>query len=97
MDSIKIIMAILEIIMANTATLSIKTDPETKAIIQRAAEEIGLSVNAFVLMVAKNAAESDEIVIHNSSRWERESIEEWEASGKQTISSEEFKKEFGLD
>ncbi|MDR1014279.1 MAG: DUF1778 domain-containing protein [Coriobacteriales bacterium] len=83
--------------MASTATLSIKTDPETKAIIQQAAENVGLSVNAFVLMVAKNAAESDEIVIRNSSRWERESIKEWEASDRRTVSSEEFKKEFGLD
>jgi uncharacterized protein (DUF1778 family) len=52
--------------MANTTTLSIKTDPETKAIIQRAAERIGLSTNSFVLMVAKNAAEADEIVIKNT-------------------------------
>ncbi|MDR1421860.1 MAG: DUF1778 domain-containing protein [Coriobacteriales bacterium] len=52
--------------MANSITLSIKTDPETKAIIQRAAERIGLSTNSFVLMVAKNAAESDEIVIRNT-------------------------------
>ena len=82
--------------MANTTTLSIKTDPETKAIIQQAAERIGLSVNSFVLMVAKNAAEADEIVIQNLSKWERDTIAEWEKSDKKTISSEEFKKMFEL-
>ena len=51
--------------MANTTTLSIKTDAETKALIQQAAERIGLSVNSFVIMVAKNAAEADEIIIRN--------------------------------
>jgi uncharacterized protein (DUF1778 family) len=51
--------------MATTTTLSIKTDPETKEAIRRAADRIGLSVNSFVLMVAKNAAEADEIVIRN--------------------------------
>ena len=83
--------------MGNSATLSIKTDPETKALIQQAADNIGLSLNAFVLMVAKNAAESSEIVIKNSTRWEREAIAEWEASDKKTISSSEFKKEFDLE
>lgn len=61
--------------MANTVTLSIKTDPETKALIQQAAERIGLSVNSFVLMVAKNAAESDEIVIKNPAATERRTQE----------------------
>jgi uncharacterized protein (DUF1778 family) len=97
MGSIGTITVILETIMASIATLSIKTDPEAKATIQQAAENAGLSVNAFVLMAAKNAAESDEIVIRNSSHWERESIKEWEASDKRTVSSEELKKEFGLD
>lgn len=83
--------------MGNSATLSIKTDAETKALIQQAADNIGLSLNAFVLMVAKNAAESSEIIIHNETRWERESIREWEASDKKTISSDEFKNEFDLD
>jgi uncharacterized protein (DUF1778 family) len=54
-----------ETIMANTTTLSIKTDHETKETIRRAAERLGLSVNSFVLMVAKNAAEADEIVLRN--------------------------------
>jgi antitoxin component of RelBE/YafQ-DinJ toxin-antitoxin module len=51
--------------MANTATLNIKTDPETKSLIQAAAKNIGLSVNAFILMVARSAAKSNEIVIDN--------------------------------
>lgn len=82
--------------MSNTVTLNITTDLETKAKIQRAAESLGLSVDSFVLMVAKNAAESDEIIIRNHHIWERDAIAEWEASDKQTVSSEEFKREFGL-
>ena len=47
----------------NTATLSIKTTPAIKAQIRAAAERLGLSINSFVIMVAKNAANSDEIVL----------------------------------
>jgi len=84
--------------MGNTAALSIKTDPETKALIQQAAANIGLSVNAFALMVAKkNAAQPDEIVINNATPWEREAIAEWEKSDMKIVSSREFKKEFELD
>ncbi|MBF2053320.1 MAG: DUF1778 domain-containing protein [Candidatus Sericytochromatia bacterium] len=60
--------------MANATTLSIKTDPETKALMQQATERIGLSVNAFVIMVAKNAAESDEIIIKNPAAAERAAL-----------------------
>jgi uncharacterized protein (DUF1778 family) len=59
-------VALGENTMSNTTTLSIKTDPETKETIRRAAERLGLSVNSFVLMVSKNAAESDEIILKNS-------------------------------
>jgi uncharacterized protein (DUF1778 family) len=51
--------------MANDATMVIKTTSATKALIKQAADRLGLSVNSFVIMVAKNAADSDEIVLKN--------------------------------
>jgi antitoxin component of RelBE/YafQ-DinJ toxin-antitoxin module len=96
MVQIVTIMLAKEYIMADKVTLSIKTDPDTKALIQQAAANIGLSVNSFVLMVAKNAAESSEIVISNATPWEREEIAKWEASDQKSISSEEFDKMFGF-
>jgi uncharacterized protein (DUF1778 family) len=51
--------------MANDATMVIKTTTDTKELIKQTANRLGLSINSFVIMVAKNAAESDEIVIKN--------------------------------
>jgi antitoxin component of RelBE/YafQ-DinJ toxin-antitoxin module len=85
--------------MANTVTLSIKTDPETKAVIQGAAESIGLSMNSFVLMVAKNAAESDEIIIRNSDAADRQSIGkaiEFNRAHRASTSWEDLKGEYGI-
>ena len=44
--------------MINTATLSIKTDNETKKMIKAAATGVGLSMNAFVLTIVRQAAKS---------------------------------------
>ena len=44
--------------MINTATLSIKTDNETKKMIRMAASRVGLSMNAFVIAVVRQAAGS---------------------------------------
>jgi uncharacterized protein (DUF1778 family) len=52
--------------MANDATMVIKTTSSTKELIKQAANRLGLSINSFVIMVAKNAADSDEIVIKNT-------------------------------
>ncbi|MCL2174007.1 DUF1778 domain-containing protein [Candidatus Saccharibacteria bacterium] len=52
--------------MANDATMVIKTTSDTKALIKRAADKLGLSISSFVVMVAKNAASSNEIVIKNN-------------------------------
>jgi uncharacterized protein (DUF1778 family) len=43
----------------------IKTTSDTKELIRQAANRLGLSINSFVIMVAKNAADSDEIIIRN--------------------------------
>ncbi|MCL2280833.1 DUF1778 domain-containing protein [Candidatus Saccharibacteria bacterium] len=52
--------------MANDTTMVIKTTAATKTLIKRAADRLGLSLNSFVIMVAKNAASNDEIVIKNT-------------------------------
>jgi antitoxin component of RelBE/YafQ-DinJ toxin-antitoxin module len=44
--------------MEKTSTLSIKTDNETKKMIKTAADRVGLSMNAFVITVVKQAAKS---------------------------------------
>ncbi|MCL2843888.1 MAG: DUF1778 domain-containing protein [Chitinivibrionia bacterium] len=44
--------------MVNTATLNIKTDNETKKMIKTAATKLGLSMNAFVVAVVRQAAKS---------------------------------------
>jgi uncharacterized protein (DUF1778 family) len=85
--------------MANTATLSIKTDPETKAIIQQAADRIGLSVNSFMLMVAKNAAEADEIVIKNTDSGALRSLKralEYNAEHEPSMDWKELKAHYGV-
>ncbi|MCL2483007.1 MAG: DUF1778 domain-containing protein [Propionibacteriaceae bacterium] len=85
-----------------TATLSIKTDPATKALIKRAADNVGLSLNAFVLMTAKNAAKSAQIVIDNDMEDDEhylQLIEEAEANNTKhpaTQSWEELKTDYGL-
>jgi antitoxin component of RelBE/YafQ-DinJ toxin-antitoxin module len=51
--------------MSNNVSISIKTDNDTKNLIQKAAQNIGLSTNSFMLMVAKQAAKSKKIVLDN--------------------------------
>jgi antitoxin component of RelBE/YafQ-DinJ toxin-antitoxin module len=88
--------------MANTATLSIKTDLKTKSLIQAAADNIGLSVNAFILMVARNAAKSDKIVIDNDLEDEAlydaeiAEAEKYNARHKSRKTWEELKQEYGV-
>jgi len=86
--------------MANDATMVIKTTSATKALIKQAADRLGLSVNAFVVMTAKDAAGSDEITLRPKKSpeniWAEKAIKEWENSDKKTISREEFDKEFGF-
>jgi uncharacterized protein (DUF1778 family) len=85
--------------MADTTTLSIKTDRETKAIIQRAAKHMGLSVNSFVLMVAKNAALADEIVIRNADADELrliESAREFNATHQASSDWDGLKERYGV-
>ncbi|MDR2197158.1 MAG: DUF1778 domain-containing protein [Coriobacteriales bacterium] len=85
--------------MPDTTTLSIKTDRETKAIIQRAAKHMGLSVNSFVLMVAKNAALSDEIVIRNPDADELrliESAREFNATHQASSDWNGLKEQYGV-
>jgi antitoxin component of RelBE/YafQ-DinJ toxin-antitoxin module len=61
--------------MATDTTMVIKTTSATKALIQRAADRLGLSVNSFVIMVAKNAAGSDEITVKNTDDTDLAAIE----------------------
>ena len=81
----------------NSATLSIKTTPTIKAQIQEAADQLGLSVNSFIIMVATNAARSDEIVLKKKrslDAWAERAVEEWEQSDQHTVSADEFDTEF---
>jgi antitoxin component of RelBE/YafQ-DinJ toxin-antitoxin module len=49
----------------NTVAISIKTDSKTKEQIKDAAERLGLSLSSFVIMVAKQAAMSPQILLNN--------------------------------
>ncbi|MDR1767105.1 MAG: DUF1778 domain-containing protein [Propionibacteriaceae bacterium] len=85
--------------MANTVTLSIKTTPAIKASIQAAAERVGLSVNSFVVMVAQNAANSEEIVIRNFDAREAALLAEAESFNSTHAASTDWdglKAEYGL-
>ncbi|MDR1453560.1 MAG: DUF1778 domain-containing protein [Candidatus Margulisbacteria bacterium] len=46
--------------------MSIKTDFATKNEIRSAAERLGLSLNSFIVMVAKQAARAPKIILDNS-------------------------------
>jgi uncharacterized protein (DUF1778 family) len=50
----------------NTVAMNVKTDFETKELIKSAAERLGLSLSSFIVMVAKQAALSPQIVINNN-------------------------------
>ena len=86
--------------MANTVTLSIKTTPAIKAQIQEAAEQLGLSINSFVIMVAKNAVDSDEIVIKRRSTTDEAALidraNDYNADHEATASWSELKTQYGL-
>jgi len=85
-----------------TATLSIKTDTETKALIKRAADNVGLSLNAFMLMTAKSAAKSGQIIIDNDMEDDEyylellRAAEADNANHPNTQTWEELKAEYGL-
>ena len=85
-----------------TATLSIKTDTETKALIKRAADNVGLSLNAFMLMTAKSAAKSGQIIIDNDMEDDEYYLELLgaaeadNANHPNTQTWEELKAEYGL-
>ena len=50
----------------NTVAMNVKTDPQTKDQIRRAAEQLGLSLSSFVVLVSKQAALSPQIVLRNA-------------------------------
>ncbi|MDR2063700.1 MAG: DUF1778 domain-containing protein [Candidatus Nomurabacteria bacterium] len=86
--------------MAKDAMMVIKTTSETKELIKCAAERLGLSVNSFVIMVAKNAAGSDEIVLKNDSDEADLSVisraEEYNANHKASATWDELKAQYGV-
>ena len=83
----------------NSTTLSIKTTPAIKAQIQAAADELGLSVNSFVIMVAKNAVDRGEITVRTRKINEEtllDSAEAYNAAHKADMSWDELKASYGV-